>query len=179
MLNVLYNAMYIKLDYLETKLKDVEDEIFNEHEREMVFELSQISRRLMSFRQTIGSHESAIKNLRIGIKTAFNKDYSERLEKLDEHYRSLNRRIYVLDHILSDLRETNQALLSTKQNEIMKLFTILAFITFPLTLFTSMFGMNTITTPIVGQEGDFWLILSIMAFVSIFFFAYFKYRKWI
>lgn len=58
------------------------------------------------------------------------------------------------------------------------MFTILAFITFPLTLFTSMFGMNTKTTPLVGRDGDFWIILGAMTVISIGFFAYFRYRKW-
>lgn len=179
MLNFLYDAMYIKLDYLDTKLKDVENEIFNEHEKEMVFELSQISRRLISFKQTIASHENALVRLRTGLGVAFGKAQETQVDNLEHHYRNLTRQIYTLDHTLNDLRETNYALLSTKQNETMKIFTILAFITFPLTLFTSMFGMNTATTPIIGKEGDFWIILSIMAIVSIFFFVFFKYKKWI
>ena len=86
-------------------------------------------------------------------------------------------RTLALFETLEELRNTNSALLTTKQNEIMKLFTILAFITFPLTLFTSMFGMNTIATPIVGGTNDFWMILGIMGVVSIGFFAYFKYKR--
>ena len=60
----------------------------------------------------------------------------------------------------------------------MKILTIMAFITFPLTLFASMFGMNTHTTPIVGYPGDFWIILGIMVIVSAGLFSYFKYKKW-
>lgn len=179
MLNFLYDAMYIKLDYLETKLKDVEEEIFNEHEKEMVFELSQVSRRLISFKQTIAAHETALVKLRTGLGTAFGKSHEHNVDNLEHHYRRLTRQIYTLDHTLNDLRETNAALLTTKQNETMKIFTILAFITFPLTLFTSLFGMNTVATPLVGKEGDFWIILGTMIIVTIFFFVYFKYKRWI
>ncbi len=179
MLNFMYDAMYIKLDYLETKLKDVEEEIFNEHEKEMVFELSQISRRLIAFKQTIAAHENALVRLRTGLGVAFGKAHEHHVDLLEHHYRHLTRQIFTLNHTLNDLRETNYALLSTKQNETMKIFTILAFITFPLTLFTSLFGMNTVTTPIIGQEGDFWIILSVMVIVTIFFFVYFKYKRWI
>lgn len=179
MLNYLYVSMHAKLDYIESRLKDVEDEIFDEHEKEMVFELSQIGRRLISFRQTIGAHENALDKLHQSLATAFTKINQERVEELEHHYRSLNRHLFALISVLDDLKDTNNALLTTKQNEIMKIFTILAFITFPLTLFTSMFGMNTATTPIIGNEGDFWIILGIMAVVSIAFFGYFKHKKWI
>ncbi|MFT5849522.1 MAG: magnesium transporter [Patiriisocius sp.] len=179
MLNYLYDAMYLKLDYLETKMKDVEEEIFNEHEREMVFEISGVSRRLITFKQTLSAHENALSRLRGALGFSFGKKYEARVDELEHHYRNLNRQVYALSSTLDDLRDTNMALLSTKQNETMKIFTILAFITFPLTLFTSMFGMNTETTPIVGNEGDFWIILSIMVIVSIAFFALFKYKRWI
>ncbi len=179
LLNYLYDAMYLKLDYLETKMRDIEEEIFNEHEREMVFEISSVSRRLITFKQTISAHENALMRLRGSVGFAFGKKYEERINELEHHFRNLNRQVYALSSTLDDLRDTNMALLSTKQNETMKIFTILAFITFPLTLFTSMFGMNTVTTPIVGQEGDFWIILSVMAIVSVFFFVFFKYKKWI
>ncbi len=178
MLNYIYDEMYLKLDYLESKMKDIEDEIFNEHEREMVFEISVVGRRIISFKQTLASHENALIRLRTGLGSAFGKNMENPVDHLEHHYRNITRRVGALAKTLEDLRVTNMALLSTKQNETMKIFTILAFITFPLTLFTSMFGMNTVTTPIVGTEGDFWIIVAIMAVVSVGFFMYFKYKRW-
>ena len=178
MLNYIYDAMYLKLDFLESKMKDIEEEIFNEHEREMVFEISTVRRRLISFKQTMAAHENALIRLRTGLGFAFGKATETNVDKLEHHYRNLSRHLFALSNTLDDLRNTNMALLSTKQNETMKIFTILAFITFPLTLFTSLFGMNTTTTPLVGREGDFWIILGIMGIVSIFFFVFFKYKKW-
>jgi magnesium transporter len=178
MINYIYDSVYQKLDFLESKMKDVEEEIFNEHEREMVFEISTVNRKLISFKQTLASHENALLRLRAGLGFAFGKKYETSVDKLEHHYRRLTRQVFALSRTLDDLRDTNMALLSTKQNETMKIFTILAFITFPLTLFTSMFGMNTVTTPIVGKEGDFWIILGTMAVVSVFFFAFFKYKRW-
>lgn len=179
LLDFIYDSLYLKLDYLEARMKDIEEGIFSGQEKEMVTEISHVSRRLITFRQTLGAHENALSKLRGGIAHAFGTKYETPLENLEHHYRNLNRRVYALISTLDDLRDTNLGLLTTKQNEVMKTFTILAFITFPLTLFTSMFGMNTVTTPILGKQGDFWIILAIMIFVSIFFFVYFKYRKWI
>jgi len=61
---------------------------------------------------------------------------------------------------------------------VMKLFTILAFITFPLMLFTSMFGMNTTHTPILGCQYDFWLIIFVMTSLTVLMYFYFKSKKW-
>jgi Mg2+ and Co2+ transporter CorA len=55
----------------------------------------------------------------------------------------------------------------------------MAFVTFPLTLFASLFGMNTEMTPIIGHPADFWIIVGIMLSAAITFFAYFKYKRWL
>lgn len=178
LLNELYQTMAVKLDYLESKMMDIEEEMFNEREKEMVFEISKVSRRLIAFRQTLYTHESVLRDFHTALTEAFGKQFADAVDRLDSEYVHLRGRLGVLTSVLDDLRNTNDSLVSTKQNEIMKILTIMAFITFPLTLFTSMFGMNTTTTPLVGQRGDFWLILSIMAVVSVAFFAFFRYKKW-
>jgi magnesium transporter len=79
---------------------------------------------------------------------------------------------------LHELRETNNSLLTTKQNETMKVFTILAFVTLPLSLIASIFEMNTRYTPIIGLPFDFWIIIGGMAVMSIAMFSFFKFKKW-
>jgi magnesium transporter len=79
---------------------------------------------------------------------------------------------------LHELRETNNSLLTTKQNETMKKLTLLAFITFPLSLIASIFEMNTVDMPIVGLQHGFWIIIGGMTVVGLAMFWYFKYKKW-
>ena len=175
----LYNSLNAKLDYLETKLVDVENEIFKGREKEMVFEISNISRRIISFKHVPATPAQVLDDLMELIETAFTKEHKTGVLEIHEQYLFLSSRVGTINETMDELRETNMALLTTKQNETMKILTILAFITFPLTLFTSMFGMNTSTTPIIGQPGDFWIIVGVMAVVSIGFFGYFKYKDWI
>lgn len=179
LLNYFYEAMYVKLDYLDSKLKDIEEEIFRGNEESMVFELSKVSRRLISFKQTIDAHDDALEKLSKASKIAFTKDYTEQIEAILHQYEVVRRRLRALTSTFDDLRRTNDSLLETKQNGFMRVFTILAFITFPLTLFSSMFGMNTESTPIVGGKFDFWIIVAIMVCVSIAFFTYFRYKRWL
>lgn len=178
LLTRLYQSLDTKLDYIESRIRTIEEGIFAEQEKEMVFEISVVSRRLIDFRRTLQTHKRLLGDLREAMTTTFGASYAAELEPIQDLYENVTDRTTSLAVTLTDLRETNNALLTTKQNEIMKIFTILAFITFPLTLFTSMFGMNTISTPIVGYSGDFWLIIGIMALVSVTFFAYFRFKKW-
>lgn len=178
LLERLYKSMTVKLDFLESKMTDIEEQIFKAHEKEMVFEISLLNKRLISFKQILYAHKAVLEDLRVKVVVAFGKPYEKYVDILQDEYTHQLGRVGALTSTINELRETNNALLTTKQNEVMKTLTIMAFITFPLTLFTSMFGMNTQTTPLVGQKGDFWIILSIMAVVSVSFFAFFKYKRW-
>ncbi len=174
-----YEAMYVKLDYLESKLKDIEEEIFKEHEEAMVYELSSVSRRLIAFKQTIDAHNEALEKLAPSISLAFSKKQDVAIEGIIHQYKVVKRRLRALTSTFNDLRQTNDSLLETKQNSIMKVLTIISFITFPLMLFSSMFGMNTENTPIIGNPIDFWIIVMVMIAVSTVLLIYFKYKRWL
>lgn len=174
----LYDSMVLKLDHLSARTADVEEGIFDEREREMVFEISELTRRLIAFRQIINEHGFALETLRSTLMTAFGKTALHYVDDFAQRHRHLAQQVNSLSSVVDDLRNTNLAMLSTKENEIMKLFTILAFITFPLTLFTSTFGMNTKDTPLVGMDYDFWIITGVMLLLSIALFAVFKFKRW-
>ena len=174
-----YSVIDSKLDYIESQLLEIESSIFNDKEKEMVYAISMIGKKMITFRQTIKSHDEILRDIRPLTEMAFADTCDEEFKEIHGHYFTIIRRMNSLFETLDDLRDTNMALLTTKQNEIMKTLTIMAFITFPLTLFTSAFGMNTLSTPIVGSKGDFWIIIGIMSVVTVIFFTFFKYKKWV
>lgn len=174
----MYKALDSKLDFLAGQLQEIDAALFDEREKEMVFEISRAGQRLTAFRQALGAHDGALDELYTGVAGAFNKSYQSDIVAINEQYLHLIRRVDQQKQTLAELRETNNALLTTKQNEIMKILTIIAFTTFPLTLFASIFGMNAVYMPIVGRAYDFWIILTAMLMVSIGFFIFFKYKRW-
>lgn len=174
----LYESAASKLDYIESKLSDIEAEIFKNNEKHMVFEISMISKKLIAFRHVVHSHDDVFRDLAPLFEHVFGASLNQDLATIQRQYFVLKRRADAQYETLVALRETNTAMLNTKQNEIMKLFTIMAFTTFPLTLFSSMFGMNTEATPIVGHPADFWIIVSIMVTAMIGFFTFFKHKHW-
>lgn len=179
LLGHLYDGLEAKLDYLESKMLAVEEGIFDDKEKEVLFEISKISRRLIAFQHTLEAHDELLQGLKTDIETAFGREFVPTVTELENVYRHLMQRGSGLANAVENLRNTNNALLTAKQNEVMKTLTIMAFITFPLSLFTSMFGMNTEATPILGMPNDFWIIVGIMSFITVCFFAYFRYKKWI
>ena len=175
----LYKSVENELEAIEDTVERIEGDIFSGHEHEMVPAISGVSKELLLHKRTLGTHRETLESLeRAGVQL-FGENFRNHLRGITAlHFRLYNRVIGFLD-TATELRNTNDSLLSTRQNEIMKNLTIMAFVTFPLTLLASLFGMNTVYTPILGMPHDFWVITGTMAIVMGLFFAYFKKRKWL
>ena len=179
LLREFYTTLEAKLDYLETRMRDIEREIFSDKEKEMVFSISEVSRKLIAFRQTVLAQTDKLKDLRGHLEKYFNAKTAEQFSVLTEHHGSLMRRTNGLFDTLDELQNTNLAMLSTKQNEITKTLTVMAFVTLPLTLVASLFNMSTHATPLVGLPGDFWIILAMMMGAALILLGFFKYKHWL
>lgn len=179
MLTHLYQSLTDELATIEDRLDDAEEAIFDERGREMVVELSYIGRDLLNLKQSLVPHSEVLDSLTDTMRTMYDGRYREVFERVQSDYYRLRTHVSAQHESLAELRVTNTSLVNTNQNEVMKVLTILAFVTFPLTLFTSLFSMNTVATPIVGVENDFYILLGIMLAAMFLFFAYFKYKKWL
>jgi magnesium transporter len=179
MMRALYRSLTLELDNVSTRLQEIEERIFKGNEREMVIELSLVGRTIHNFRTSLAPHEEMLNSLEPAAQRLFGPEFSYHLRSIFGEYERVVRTVEHLRAALEELRQTNNSLLSTKQNEIMKILTIMAFVTFPLTLITSIFGMNTEYLPIVGLPGDFWIILGFMALLALSFFIFFKRKKWL
>ena len=179
MVRSLYQALVDEGEALSRRLKEIEDRIFKGDERRMVIELSQTGRVIHDFRQALLPHREMLASLEPAMTRLFGQEFSYYMRDIAGTCTRVERAFMHLRESLEELRETNNSLLSTKQNEIMKVLTIMAFVTFPLSLIASIFGMNTEWLPIVGLPGDFWIVMGIMAALTISFFVFFKHKGWL
>lgn len=176
--NNLYDSSFSKLDYIETKLADIESDIFKDNEKYMVYEIATVSKQLISFRHTIHGHEDIYKDMTEQFTDHYGDMFEKELRSIHNQYNTLKHKANTQFETMTALRETNSAMLFTKQNEVIKTLTILAFITLPLALISSIFGMNTQRTPIVGSPYDFWIILAGMVVIGVFLFIFFRKKGW-
>jgi magnesium transporter len=179
MIKKLYRSMGQELDHIQASLHKIEGHIFNGESRKMVKDLSEIGHDLLDFKQAAKSHGEVLESFAVTGEKFFGSDFSYYLNDIISEYRKTYNAIENNRDFLTELRDTNNSLVSTQQNEVVKKFTVLAFLTLPLSLIASIFTIPTTHTPVVGNFGDFWIILATMIAVSICMFSYFKYKDWI
>ncbi len=175
----MYGSVEHELEFVESQLLDIEDQIFEGHEKEMVQELSRISRILLDFKQATRAHETVLNSLDIAGNKFFGSMFAHHLKRIVAEQYRIKTQIDVLQETMRELQSTNDSLLTTKQNEVMKILTIMAFVTFPLSLIASIFGMNTEYMPFIGNQYDFWIVIGIMFVLTSIFFFFFKKNKWL
>jgi magnesium transporter len=178
MARALYEALINECHTVTRRLQDIEERIFSGDERQMVIELSQTGRVIHDFRDALAPHREMLSSLEPAAARVFGPEFSYYLRDLQGTQERVERTIDNLYSSLVELRETNNSLLSTKQNEVMKTLTVMAFIFLPLTFVGQVFGMS-VAVPLATTNYAFWMVLAGMAAMGISIFFYFKYKGWL
>jgi Mg2+ and Co2+ transporter CorA len=185
MVRHMYQKLNEELDKVDGRLRKAEFNIFKGEERRMVEILSNINRELIDFKNALKFHQSTLssitnsENITSLIASIFDEKFIKKIERLSHEYLKVESSVQTNKDYLYELRNTNDSLLSAKQNETMKKFTILTFVFLPLNFLAAAFGMNVLHMPIVGQENDFWILIVLMFIVGSITAVFFKIKKWL
>lgn len=172
-----YKNIFFSLEDLNAWLVQIEKNIFDGHEEKMVKVISNVNRHLLDYKQSLRFHKETLLSFEQAGKKFFGVEFSYYLTAMISEYNKVERMLTGHKEILNDLRDTNDSLLTTKTNKIMKKLTVMNFIILPLALITGIFGMNTDITIIKGIE-QFYVVLSIMFLLGLCMFFYFRQQKW-
>jgi magnesium transporter len=177
----LYSALCEETEQIARMLERIENDIFSGKERETVLNLSKVSRVLLRFDTTLARHADPLETFleELAAPEFFGKSFKEHISHIEAEREHAAALVASYRAVTNELRKTNDSLLSTKQNDIITRLTIMAFATFPLTVITGLFGINTDSLPFVGSPYAFWIILGIMAASVLLFVSYFRFRKWL
>lgn len=179
MLKNLYKAIDHEGEYIRRELSQIEEHIFSGEEVEMVEAISKSARDLLNLRQTIEPHREVLHDLETNGSKFFGSDFVPYLKGMSNEYYRVHNHIMRNTESLHELRETNNSLLTTKQNETMRLLTVMALLTFPLSLLVAIADFHGTGNPFSHFENGFWYILGIVAFGAATLLWFFSRKKWL
>ncbi len=125
----LLNNFEQKLSSVDHWVRDVEKKMFSGHEKETIFELSEASRHLIDFRKITAVYPEVLEALSTEGGEMFGKKFAHTAEVMSARFEKSKNKLDVLFETVHELRETNNSLLSTKQNESMKTLTWVTVVT--------------------------------------------------
>jgi len=176
----LYGGMVNDLENIKDALQAAEGGIFKGNERGMVEVLSRVSRELIDFTQTARVHRDIWDEMiELSPKDLFGAEYASSIKEIREEFNRIHELVANARELLTDLRATNDSLLNTKQNEIIKVLTLVAFVFYPLTFAASVFTIPAVGVPLIADQNGWIIIMCIMIAMALGIWVYFKTKKWI
>ena len=171
---------YPIMDHVSLDIKSIENNIFEEKEREMVKEILLIKRNVLNFRKIMEAHKDVLKKVSRSRVPFLNTDkqktyYNDLVEHTKDIWDILNGQ----KETIEALENTNSSLISFKLNDVMRTLTIFSVVVFPLTLLATIFSMRVEGMPLIGHPDGFWIIVLVMLIAALSMFLYFKNKKWI
>jgi len=168
-----------KTDEISKDVGFVEKEIFTEQERKIIRKISYLKRRIISFWRAIDPQREIFYSLKTMNSDYFGKECKHYFSDLFIVYARIDNYLKTLKDTIESLEQTNHSIVNLRRNEIVKILTIFSVILMPLTLLASMWGMNTTLLPFRQFSFDFWIIMGVMAVISVIMLWYFKLKKWL
>ncbi len=177
-LDDLFDYCFPILDKIGHKLDSIEDEMFEGRAEDVVRDISNVKQEIISYRKVIKPERTTLRVLERRV----DKFLPEELELYFDDIVDASERIWdQLDNykeVVDGLESTNESVISHRQNDVLRLLTIISVTMLPLTVITGLFGMNVLY-PGEGTHAAFWVILGVLVVSIVGMLGFFRLKRWI
>jgi len=177
-LDDLFDYCFPILDKIGHKLDRIEDEMFAGAAEDVVRDISNVKQEIISYRKVIKPERATLRVLERRI----NRFLPEELELYFDDINDAVERIWdQLDNykeVVEALEQTNESVISHRQNDVLRLLTIISVTMLPLTLLTGIFGMNVVY-PGEATRVAFWVILAGLLATLVGMVGFFRWKRWL
>ena len=181
-LDELIDGYFSRNDEVEDELEELENQIFGQghvDERRIQQDLFDVRRRLVVYRRLAMPTRDVLAALLRREVEWIDENAITHLQDVFDH---VLRAIDMVDNhreLMGNAVEAHLAIISNQQNGVMKRMTSWGAILLGSTLITGIYGMNFTHMPELTWSLGFWWALSIMAFITVAGFLWFRARDWL
>jgi magnesium transporter len=177
-LDDLYDYCFPILDKIAYKLDVIDDDIEEGLTHEIVRDIHKVKQEIISYRKIIKPQRPTLRLLERHVVRFL----PEQLELYFDDLVDASERIWdLLDNykeVVEALEATNESAISHRQNDVLRVLTLISVTLLPLTLIASVFGMN-VAFPGEGSREAFWLILGGMVAALVALVGLFRWKRWL
>lgn len=178
MMKHIYKRSLHELEELSATIRLIEQHIFEKQESSVIREISRTKRKLLDFKQALRFHHNILDSYETVSKRFFGEEYGYHASLVTSEYNKVNALLESHSDILHELQDTNNSLLSTRTNEIMRTLTIITFVMVPLNIIPGIFAMTS-NYIFIQNIQDFFFVIFATCIATLAIFIYFRYRKWL
>ena len=177
-LDDLFDYCFPILDKIGHKLDSLEDDIFEGRSDEVVRDISNVKQEIISYRKIIKPERPTLRLLERYVERFL----PQELELYFDDIVDASERIWdILDNykeVVEALEDTNESAINHRQNDILRVLTVVSVILLPMTLITGIFGMN-VHFPGFETAAAWWALVASMVTLAVGLAAFFRYKRWL
>ncbi len=163
---------------VDSNIRRLEEEIFTTDTPHFIREISLVRRDVIVLRRIIRHQVPIVEQLE-------KMKHPILHEQLEDYFGDIADHLYkardIIDEnydMVSSLADTADTLASHRINEVMRILTVISVIMLPLTLISSVYGMN-VPLPLQEHPNGFWVVSLTMIAIGILMLIYFRRQNWL
>jgi magnesium transporter len=169
-----------EVDKLEAKLDALETEVLTAEQGNLVRQILSVKRDIASLRRVASPQRDILGRLARREFPIINTEMAYRFRDVYDHVVRVTEEALMFQDRVTGILEAHLTTVSNRLNEVMKVLTIISTIFMPLTVLTSMYGMNLVLPHLPGSDAaQFWWVLGIMLGISAVMLWFFRRRGWV
>ena len=169
-----------EVEALEVRLDAVEEAVFSASNEEVVRQILSIKRDVGSLRRVVMPERDVIARLARREFAVIDEALSYKFRDVHDHLVRLADEANTFHDRVTGVLDAHLSFVSNRMNEVMKMLTLIATIFMPLTVLTSLYGMNVRIPLMPGGDGaQFWDVVLMMGAMTGLMVWYFKRRNWL
>lgn len=167
-----------ELDRIGERLDEIETEVFLSPSAAMLTELIRLKRRVLGLRKTLILEREVLARLVRGEFELVNEREMAYYRNVYDHLVRYTELIEGAREMVSDLMQSHLAAVSNKLNGIMKALGMVSTVILPMTLISSIYGMNFTHMPELAWPLGYPMALLLMVASAVFAVSFFYWKKW-
>lgn len=172
------DSYYILLDHIEDQMEDLEKLLIDNPTNELSHSFLRLKKNLMILRKTINPLKEEIRYLsreESGVISEYTRQY---LGDINDHLLFIIQSIDSSREMIASMMDLLMANNANRMNSIMKTLTLVSTIIIPMTLVSSIYGMNFDFMPELHWKYGYPMLLGSMATMGLTMYIYMKRKNW-
>src|SRR5215471_7752961 len=169
-----------EIDKLEDRIDALEEDVFDNPTPELVRQILNEKRDVAALRRIIQPQRDVVARLARRDFVDISTEMSFRFRDVYDHLVRVADDVLIFQDRITGMLDAHLSNVSNRLNEVMKVLTVVSTILMPLTLLTSVYGMN-VGLPAFpgGASAQFWWLFGIMMAIAVAMLAMFRRKRWI
>jgi len=162
LLEKLYATSLPILDIISKNLNHIEEQIFTDEQKGLANKIAFTRRNILNFRKMLEPQIKIFDKLMDLHKKYIPKGMSVYFDDIQDYLERSKANLDNYKDIIEGLGQSHESMISQRTNEVMKILTVISVALLPLTLISSIYGMNIVGLPFAEKPIVIWIFFIVL-----------------